>query len=90
MVFLVSVIVFTGFSKVLLKVGANRANGNKFIIAYVNLYTLIAYSMYMLTTLLTVYALKDILLNLFLCKYFTKIRSDYNFIQTGASGKDQL
>lgn len=35
------------------------------IMAYVNPYTLIAYSLYVLTTLLTVYALKDILLNLF-------------------------
>jgi len=34
-------------------------------ISYVNPYTLIAFSLYVLTTLLTVYALKDIPLNLF-------------------------
>lgn len=62
---LVSVIIFTGSSQVLLKVGANKAYKKKFIVAYVNPYTFIAYSLYALTTLLTVYALKDIPLNLF-------------------------
>jgi len=65
MVFLVSMIIFTGFSQVLLKVGANKANMKKCNISYVNPYTLIAFSLYVLTTLLTVYALKDIPLNLF-------------------------
>lgn len=62
---LVLVIVFTGSSQVLLKVGAKKANKKKFIVAYVNPYTFVAYSFYALTTLLTVYALKDIPLNLF-------------------------
>ncbi len=65
MVFLVSVIIFTGFSQVLLKVGANKANMKKCNMSYVNPYTLIAFSLYVLTTLLTVYTLKDIPLNLF-------------------------
>ncbi|HOW14885.1 EamA family transporter [Methanosarcina sp.] len=63
--YLVSVIVFTGSSQVLLKMGANRANKKKFIVAYANPYTFTAYSLYMLTTILTVYALKNIPLNLF-------------------------
>ncbi len=65
MLYLVLVIVFTGFSQVLLKVGANKANKKKFTMAYVNPYTFIAYSLYTLTTILTVYALKDISLDLF-------------------------
>lgn len=63
--YLASVIVFTGSSQVLLKVGANKANKNNFIMAYVNPYTFVAYSLYVLTTILTVYALKDISLNIF-------------------------
>jgi multidrug transporter EmrE-like cation transporter len=63
--YLVSVIVFTGSSQVLLKMGANSANKKKFIVAYANPYTFTAYSLYMLTTILTVYALKNIPLNLF-------------------------
>lgn len=61
---LVSVIVLTGSSQVLLKVGANKAK-KKFIMAFINPYAFIAYCLYVLTTLLTVYALKDIPLNLF-------------------------
>ncbi|MGB9928925.1 MAG: hypothetical protein ACPK85_11060 [Methanosarcina sp.] len=63
--YLVSVILFTGSSQVLLKLGAKKANKNKFIMAYINPYTFFAYCLYLLTTLLTVYALKDIPLNLF-------------------------
>ena len=40
--YLVSVILFTGSSQVLLKVGANKANKNKFIMAYINPYTFFA------------------------------------------------
>lgn len=65
MLYVVSVIVFTGSSQVLLKMGANKANKKKMILAYVNPYTFIAYGLYALTTILTVYALKETPLNVF-------------------------
>lgn len=63
--YLVLVIAFTGLSQTLLKVGANNACEKKFIAAYVNPYTFVAYSFYLLATLFTVYALKDIPLKIF-------------------------
>jgi multidrug transporter EmrE-like cation transporter len=59
------VIAFTGFSQTLLKVGANQACYNKFSAAYINPYTFTAYSLYLLATFFTVYALKDIPLKIF-------------------------
>jgi multidrug transporter EmrE-like cation transporter len=65
MLYLVLVIAFTGFSQTLLKVGANQAYEKRFIAAYINPYTFAAYGLYLLVTLFTVYALKDIPLKLF-------------------------
>lgn len=62
---LVLVIAFTGLSQTLLKIGANQACEKRFSAAYVNPYTFTAYSLYVLATLFTVYALKDIPLKLF-------------------------
>jgi small multidrug resistance pump len=64
-IYLVLVIAFTGFSQTLLKVGANQSCEKKFIAAYVNPYILTAYGLYVMATLFTVYALKDISLNQF-------------------------
>ena len=63
--YLVLVIASTGFSQTFLKIGANQAYENKFVLAYLNPYTVIAYSLYFLVTVFTVYALKDIPLKLF-------------------------
>ena len=49
--YLVLVIASTGFSQTLLKLGANQAHEKKLVFAYVNPYTLIAYSLYVLATL---------------------------------------
>ena len=63
--YLTLVIVSTGFSQTLLKVGANQAQEKRFVLAYVNPYTFTAYSLFVLATVFTVYALKDIPLKLF-------------------------
>lgn len=63
--YLVLVIAFTGFSQMLLKVGANQSCEKRFTAAYLNPYTFTAYSLYLLATLFTVYALKDIPLKIF-------------------------
>jgi multidrug transporter EmrE-like cation transporter len=59
------VIASTGFSQTLLKVGANQAHEKRLVFAYVNPYTLIAYGLYIVATIFTVYALKDTPLKLF-------------------------
>lgn len=59
------VIVSTGLSQTLLKVGANQAHEKKFFKAYANPYTFVAYGLNILVTIFTVYALKDIPLKLF-------------------------
>ena len=64
-VYLVLVIAFTGFSQTLLKMGANQSCKKKFCAAYINPYTVTAYSLYVLATVFTVYALKEIPLKLF-------------------------
>lgn len=63
--YLVLVIASTGFSQTLLKVGANQAYEKKFVLAYVNPYTFTAYGLFFLSTVFTVYALKDIPLKFF-------------------------
>jgi len=63
--YLVLVIVLTGASQVLLKVGAKNNCGNKISASYLNLYTITAYGFYVAVTFITVYALKEIPLNLF-------------------------
>lgn len=65
LIFLVLVIASTGVSQTLLKLGANQANGKRLFSAYLNPYTLAAYTLYIAATIFTVYALKDIPLNLF-------------------------
>ena len=64
------VIIFTGVSQVLLKIGANHGYKQKFIAAYVNPYTFIAYAFYLIVTILTVHALRGTQL-----KYFYAISS---------------
>lgn len=64
-VYLVLVIAFTGLSQTLLKMGANQSSEKKICAAYLNPYTVTAYSLYVLATLFTVYALKEIPLKLF-------------------------
>jgi drug/metabolite transporter (DMT)-like permease len=63
LLYLIAVIVLTGVSQVLLKIGAKQAKNHVSI--FINPYTLTAYSLYLLTTLLTVYALRNIPLNMF-------------------------
>ena len=63
-IYLVLIIVATGLSQTLLKIGANYSLRKKFITAYANSYTIIVYILYSLTTIFTVYALKEIQLNL--------------------------
>jgi drug/metabolite transporter (DMT)-like permease len=63
--YLVLVIASTGFSQTLLKLGANQAHEKRLITAYINPYNLIAYSLYVLATLFTVYALKETPLKVF-------------------------
>ena len=63
--YLVLVIASTGFSQTLLKIGANQAYNNRLVLAYINPYTFIAYTLYFLVTVFTVYALKDMPLKLF-------------------------
>lgn len=63
LLFLIVVIVFTGVSQVLLKIGAKQAKNHVSI--FINIYTLTAYSLYLLTTLFTVYALRNISLDTF-------------------------
>jgi multidrug transporter EmrE-like cation transporter len=64
-IFLVLVIVSTGFSQTLLKLGANQAHGKRLFLAYLNPYTLSAYVLYIAATIFTVYTLKDTPLKLF-------------------------
>jgi drug/metabolite transporter (DMT)-like permease len=63
--YLILVIASTGFSQTLLKLGANQAHEKRLVVAYINPYTLTAYSLYVLATLFTVYALKDTPLKVF-------------------------
>lgn len=64
-IFLVLVIASTAFSQTLLKLGANQAHEKRLFLAYVNPYTLIAYTLYVVATIFTVYTLKDTPLKLF-------------------------
>lgn len=64
-IYLVLVIASTGFSQTLLKLGANQAHEKKLFLAYVNPYTIIAYILYFVATVFTVYTLKDTPLKLF-------------------------
>lgn len=63
--YLLLVIAFTGVSQTLLKMGANRSSEKKLIEAYVSPCTFIAYVLYIIVTVFTVYALKEIPLKLF-------------------------
>lgn len=64
-VYLLLVIAFTGISQTLLKMGAKRSLGKKITSVYVNPWTFIAYVLYLIVTIFTVYALKGISLKLF-------------------------
>ena len=64
-ILLLLVTVFTGANQVLLKIGANHGSSQNIIAAYVNPYTFGAYALYLIVTILTVFALQDIQLKLF-------------------------
>ncbi|KKH91765.1 hypothetical protein EO95_13035 [Methanosarcina sp. 1.H.T.1A.1] len=63
--YLLLVIAFTGVSQTLLKMGATQSSEKKFTAAYVNPCTFTAYILYVIVTIFTVYALKEIPLKLF-------------------------
>ena len=62
-VYLIAIIIFTGCSQILLKIGANKARD--VFRLFINPYTFIAYVLYLLVTILTVYALRTTALNMF-------------------------
>lgn len=64
-VYLILVIAFTGISQTLLKMGAKQSSEKKLFSAYINSCTFTAYFLYMVVTVFTVYALKEIPLKLF-------------------------
>ncbi len=59
-------VMLTGLSQTLLKIGADSgARSNRFLDSYLNLPTMIAYGLFLLVTMLTVYALRDLPLKVF-------------------------
>lgn len=63
--YLFLVTAFTGISQTLLKMGANKSSEKKLASAYINPCTFTAYVLYIVVTILTVYALKEIPLKFF-------------------------
>lgn len=63
--YLFLVTAFTGISQTLLKMGANHSSEKKLTSAYINPCTFTAYVLYVVVTIFTVYALKEIPLKLF-------------------------
>jgi len=59
-------IFLTGIGQTLLKMGARKDDGkNQFIGAYLNLHVIIAYGLFVMVTLFSVYALREISLKVF-------------------------
>ncbi len=60
------VVLLTGISQTLLKIGAKKSNDtNSFMAAYMNVPTFAAYTLFLIVTIFSVYALKEIPLKVF-------------------------
>jgi small multidrug resistance pump len=57
-VYVALVIITVSFSQLLLKIGANKSVGKGSLAPYINIYTAVAYGLYLINTVVTVYALK--------------------------------
>lgn len=65
-VFALCSILLTGVGQVLLKIGARNINTkDQFISVYLNLYVITAYGLFAVVTIFSVYALREINLNVF-------------------------
>lgn len=64
-VYVALVVATVSVSQVLLKIGANRSVGKSVSAPYTNPYTIVAYCLYLVNTVLGVYALKNIELSFF-------------------------
>ena len=58
--FVLFAIILTGFSQILLKIGSNYKKSNKFLDSYLNFATISAYFLYIIVTVLYIYAMVDI------------------------------
>ena len=64
-IYVALVVATVSVSQVLLKIGANKSIGKGVVAPYTNHYTILAYFLYLINTVLGVYALKNIELSLF-------------------------